>query len=56
MNVDKTNYMVMSQDQNAGRNHNIKIHNSSFESVEELRYLEKTSHTKFLFGEKFRTD
>jgi hypothetical protein len=33
VNADKTKYMVMSRDQNAGRNHNIKIDNSSFERV-----------------------
>ena len=42
MNADKTNYMVMSRDQNAGKSHNIKIHNRSFESVEELKYLGTT--------------
>ena len=31
--------MGMSRDQNAGRNHNIKMDNSSFESVEEFKYL-----------------
>ena len=31
--------MVMSRDQNAGRRHAIKSDNSSFESVEELKYL-----------------
>jgi hypothetical protein len=30
VNADKTKYMVMSRDQNAGRNHNIRIDNSSF--------------------------
>ena len=39
MNSDKTKYMVTSIDQNAGRNHNIKIDNSSFERVEEFKYL-----------------
>jgi len=29
----------MSRDQNAGRSHDIKIHNNSFESVEQFRYL-----------------
>jgi hypothetical protein len=29
-NADKTKYMVMSRDQNAGRSHNIEINNSSF--------------------------
>jgi len=42
MNAYKTNYMVMSRYQNAGRSHNIKIHNRSFESVEELKYLGTT--------------
>ena len=31
--------MVMSRDQNAGRRHNIKTDNSSFEMVEEFKYL-----------------
>ena len=31
VNVHRTKYMVMSRDQNAGRSHNIKIDNSSFE-------------------------
>jgi hypothetical protein len=34
--------MVMSRDENARRNHNIKIDNSSFERVEEFRYLGTT--------------
>jgi len=37
--VDKTKYMVMSRDQNAGRNHNIKIDNSSFERAELFKIL-----------------
>jgi hypothetical protein len=32
----------MSRDQNAGRNHSIKIDNSSFERVEEFKYLGST--------------
>jgi len=34
--------MVMSRDQNAGQNHNIKMDNGSFERVEELKYLGTT--------------
>jgi hypothetical protein len=30
-NADKTKYMVMSRDQNAGRSHNMRTDNSSFE-------------------------
>ena len=40
--AEKTKYMVMFRDQNAGRNHNIKIYNSSLESVEEYKYLGTT--------------
>jgi hypothetical protein len=41
-NADKTEYMVMSGDQNAGRSHNIKIDNSSSDRVEEFKYLGTT--------------
>jgi len=34
--------MVMSQDQNAGRIHSVRIDNSSFERVEEFKYLGTT--------------
>ena len=42
VNADKTKYMVMSRDQNAGRSHSIRTDNSSFERVEEFKYLETT--------------
>ena len=42
MNADKATYMVMSWDQNAGRSHNRKADNSSFERVEEFKYLGTT--------------
>ena len=42
VNVGKTKYMFMPRDQNAGRNHDIKIDNSSFERVEQFRYLGTT--------------
>jgi len=35
-------YVVVFRDQDAGRNHSIKIDNSSFESVEGLKYLGTT--------------
>jgi len=37
VNSDKSKNMVMSRDQNAGRSHNIKIDNKSFERVEEFK-------------------
>ena len=36
VNADKTKYMVMSRDQNAGRIQNIKNDNNSFDNVEQL--------------------
>jgi len=41
VNVDKTKYMVMSRDQDAGRSHSMKTDNSSFERMEEFKYLGK---------------
>jgi len=41
-NEDKTKYMVISRDQNAGQSHSVKTDNSSFERVEEFKYLGTT--------------
>jgi hypothetical protein len=37
-NADKTKYMIMFPDQNAGRSYSTRIDNSSFESVEQFKY------------------
>ena len=42
VNADKSKYVVMSRDQNAGQSHSVKIDNNSFEKVEEFRYLGTT--------------
>ena len=39
---DITKYMVMSRDQNAGRNHSVRIDNSTFKRVEKFKYLGTT--------------
>ena len=39
--ADKTKYMVMSRDQNAGRIHSVRIDNSTFERVEEFNIWEQ---------------
>jgi hypothetical protein len=41
-NAEKTKYMVMYRDQNAGYNSNIQTGNKSFETVEQFKYLGKT--------------
>jgi hypothetical protein len=38
VNANKTKYMVMSRDRNAGRGNSLKIDNSSIERVEEFKY------------------
>ena len=40
--ADKTTYIVVSRDQNVGRSDNMKLNNSSFERVEESKYLGTT--------------
>jgi hypothetical protein len=42
VNADKTKYMVISQDHNARRSHNIMFDISSFETVEQFKYLGTT--------------
>ena len=42
VSADKTKYMVLSRDQNAGRIHSLRIDNSTFERVEEFKYLGTT--------------
>ena len=39
LNADKTKYMVISRDQNAGGSYSMKIDNISLEGVEDFRYL-----------------
>jgi hypothetical protein len=41
VNTDKTKYIVMHRNQNAGRNHSMKFDNSSFERAEGFKYLRK---------------
>jgi len=39
VNADKTKYLAMSRDQNAGRSHNVKIYNIPFERTKHFKYL-----------------
>jgi hypothetical protein len=54
--VEKTKYMVMSRDQNAGQNYNRKSDNQSFDRVEEFKYLVTTPTNKISFRKKLRTN
>jgi len=54
VNADKTKYIVMSPDQNAGRSHSMKIDNSFFESVEEFKYLGTTLKNENSIQEEFK--
>jgi hypothetical protein len=42
VNADKIKHMIMSRDQTPGRSLSMKVDNSSFERVEEFRYLGTT--------------
>jgi hypothetical protein len=42
VNAEKTEYMVMSRDQNAGQYSSIKTGDNSFETVEQFKYFETT--------------
>jgi len=42
VNADKSKYMVMSRDQNVGRIHSVRTENSTFDRVEDFKYLGTT--------------
>ena len=47
--------MVMSQEQNAGQNHNIEKGNKSLERVEHFKYLGTTLTGKYSFHEEIKS-
>jgi len=53
--ADKTKYIVMSRDQNAGRIHSVRIDNSTFERVEEFKYLGTTSTNQNSIPEEIKS-
>ena len=55
VNADKTKYMVMSRDQNGGRGHSVKIDNSSFERMDEFKYLGTTLTNHNLIQEEIKS-
>jgi len=55
LNADKTKYMIMSRDQNAGRSHSMKNDNSSIARVEEFKYLGTTLTNKNSIQEEIKS-
>jgi hypothetical protein len=55
VHADKSKCMVMSRDRNAGRGHGVKIDNSSFERVEEFKYLGVTLIDQNSIQEEIKT-
>ena len=54
VNADKTKYMVVSQ-RDAGQSHSIQSDNSSFERVEEFKYLGTTLTNQISFQEEIKS-
>ena len=52
---DKTKYMVMSRDQNAGRIHSVGTDNNTFERVEEFKYLRTTLKNQNPIAEEIKS-
>ena len=55
VSADKTKYMVVSRDQSAGRIHSVRIDNSTFERVEEVKYLGTTLTNQNSIAEEMKS-
>jgi hypothetical protein len=55
VSADKTKYMVMSRDQNAGRIHSVRNDNSTFERLEEFKCLGTTLKNKNSIAEEIKS-
>jgi len=55
VSADKTKYMVMSRDENAGRIHSVRTDNSTFERVEEFKYLGTTLTNQNSIAEEIKS-
>jgi hypothetical protein len=52
VNVEKTKYMLVSRDQNAGQTREIKVGSRSFENVSQFKYLGTTVTNQNLIQEE----
>jgi len=55
VSADKTKYMVISRDQKSGRIQSVRIDNSTFESVEEFKYLGTTLTNQNAIAEEIKS-
>jgi len=55
VSADKTKYMAMSRDQNAGRIDSVRTDNSTFERVEEFKYLGTTLTNQNSIAEEIKS-
>ena len=55
VSADKTKYMVMSRGQNAGRIHSVRIDNSTFDRVEDFKYLGTTLTNQNSIAEEIKS-
>jgi hypothetical protein len=55
VSADKTKYMVMSRDQNAGRIHSVRMDNRTFERAEEFKYLGTTLTNQSSIAEEIKS-
>jgi hypothetical protein len=55
VSADKTKYMVMSWDENAGRIQSVRMDNSTFERVDEFKYLGTTLTSQNSIAEEIKS-
>jgi hypothetical protein len=55
INFEMSKYLVMYREQDVGRSHGIKMYNSSFERMEEFKYLGTTSINQNSFHEEINS-
>ena len=55
VSADKTKYMVMSRDQNAGRIHSVRTDNSTFDRLEEFKHLGTTLTNQNSIAEEIKS-
>ena len=55
VNARRTKNMVMSREQNAGRIHSMKMHNSPIEMAVEFKYLGRTLTNQNSFQEELKS-